>query len=238
MHPQMMRPQTIMEFFFLVVAVAYLVGSIPFGLLLGLARGVDIRRHGSGNIGATNAGRVLGMRFFWIAFFLDFLKGFLPVLLSDLLIQRGAGPIWIPLAALLAAVAGHLFPIYLKFRGGKGVATGFGAVLGIWPIYTIAALGAVVIFLLVFALRRIISLSSLAAVAGFAVLVPLAGRLLPPLAGAPHPLSWSGLMPLMIISWVFSFMVIWKHRSNIRRLLAGTEPRLDQRHESPANSRP
>jgi len=213
--------------------VAYLMGSIPFGLLLGLARGVDIRKHGSGNIGATNAGRVLGMRYFWFTFFLDFLKGFLPVFCCNLLIARFSGPIWIPLITAMAAILGHVFPVYLGFKGGKGVATSFGAVLGIWPIFTISGVGGGIIFVLVFMAKRIISLSSLFAAIGFAILVPLVGHFMQPIPGMIRPESWRELMPLLIASWLVCGMVIWKHRSNIKRLLVGTEPKMGQKVQSP-----
>ncbi|HTV47139.1 MAG TPA: glycerol-3-phosphate 1-O-acyltransferase PlsY [Phycisphaerae bacterium] len=224
----MMTEQQIVLTIFVTAPITYLIGSIPFGLILGLARGVDIRKHGSGNIGATNAGRVLGMRYFWYAFFLDFLKGFLPVLVCDLLITNLNGPIWIPLITAAAAISGHLFPIYLGFKGGKGVATSFGAMLGIWPVFTLSALGAVGVFAVVFMSKRIISISSMVAAISFAVLVPLVGHFLSPIPGVIQPESWHELMPLLIASWLLCAMVIWKHRSNIRRLLTGTEPKMGE----------
>jgi glycerol-3-phosphate acyltransferase PlsY len=205
--------------------VAYLLGAIPFGLLLGLAQGVDIRKHGSGNIGATNAGRVLGLRYFFYAFALDFLKGLLPVLGSDLLTQRWHLPIYLPLLTAGAAVGGHLFPIYLRFHGGKGVATSFGAVLGIWPVFTLAGIVAGLVFLLVFLAWRIISVASLAATAVFMFMVPFLGRIAPEFSHLLGMTPWPQLWPLLTASWLLGLILVVKHRSNIRRLLAGTEPR-------------
>jgi acyl phosphate:glycerol-3-phosphate acyltransferase len=215
------------------VMVAYLLGSVPFGLLLGLARGVDIRTQGSKNIGATNAGRVLGMHYFWYAFILDFLKGLLPVLSCDLLVLRWSGPAWIPLATAAAAVFGHLCPIFLRFKGGKGVATGFGAILGIWPVFTVCGLGAAAVFVLVFMATRVISLSSLVGAVSFTLLVPIAGHFLAPIPGVIYPEPWNKLMTLLAASWLFCLIIIWKHRSNIGRLLAGTEPKWGEQSKAP-----
>ncbi len=208
------------------VVAAYLLGSIPFGLLVGRAKGIDIRAHGSGNIGATNVGRLLGMRYFWLTFGLDFLKGFVPVLLTAIIGHHEGAGNWPPLIIAASAIAGHLYPIYLKFKGGKGVATTFGAVLGIWPVFTFAGLAAVAVFLLVFFLSRIISLSSIIAALVFPPAVLFAGRL------APHSWlwlprqEWRVFWPLPAAAVLFSLLIIIKHRSNISRLLSGTEKKL------------
>ncbi len=204
---------------------AYLLGAIPFGLLLGLGKGVDIRKHGSGNIGATNAGRVLGLKYFFYAFALDFLKGLLPVLGSDLLTQRWHASMYLPLLTAGAAVCGHVFPIYLHFRGGKGVATSFGAVLGIWPVFTLAGVVAGLVFLLVFLAWRIISVASLAATVVFMFMVPFFGRIVPEFSHLLGMTPWPQLWPLLAASWLLGLILVVKHRSNIRRLVAGTEPR-------------
>lgn len=213
------------------VIAAYLVGAIPFGLLLGLMRGVDIRTQGSGNIGATNAGRVLGMRYFWYAFALDFLKGFVPVLAVDLIVRHWYGPVWMPLIAAAAAICGHIFPCYLRFKGGKGVATTFGVVMGVWPILTLSGIGAALVFLLVFMAYRIISLSSLAGVVVFMILIPLIGHEVGPMDGFLYPQPWDKLLPLIITGWLIGLLIIIKHRGNIRRLISGTEPRLDEKRK-------
>lgn len=220
------------------IAAAYLLGSIPFGLLLGFARGVDIRRHGSGNIGATNAGRVLGAKYFWYAFLADFLKGFAPVLVSDLLARHWHAPVWIPLATALAAVLGHLFPVYLGFKGGKGVATTFGALVGVWPLFTVAALMSAVVFLAVFLARRIISISSICGAITLMILVPVLGRWWPVFPAFMRAESWHALMPLVLTAWLFGVLVIVKHRGNIQRLLAGTEPRMGEQKKTVPGARP
>lgn len=213
------------------VIVAYLIGGIPFGLLLGLMRGVDIRTQGSGNIGATNAGRVLGMRYFWYAFGLDFLKGFGPVLAVDLIVRHRHGPEWLPLVTAAAAIGGHVFPCYLRFKGGKGVATTFGVVLGVWPVLTLSGLGAALVFLLVFLVYRIISLSSLVGVVAFMILIPIIGHEIGPIDGFLYPQPWNQLMPLIITGVLIGLLIIFKHRGNIRRLLNGTEPRMGEKHQ-------
>ncbi|MGC8625273.1 MAG: glycerol-3-phosphate 1-O-acyltransferase PlsY [Phycisphaerae bacterium] len=216
---------------FVSVVAAYLIGSIPFGLLLGLLRGVDIRTQGSGNIGATNAARVLGMRYFWYTFGLDFTKGFLPVLAVDLVVRHWHGPVWIALGTAAAAICGHVFPCYLRFKGGKGVATTFGVVLGIWPVFTLSGLGAAIIFLFVFLAYRMISLSSLMGAVVFMILIPVIGHDLGPVLGVLYPQPWNQLMPLLITGWLMGLLIIIKHRGNIRRLLNGTEPRMGEKHK-------
>ena len=213
------------------VIAAYLIGGIPFGLLLGFMRGVDIRTQGSGNIGATNAGRVLGMRYFWYAFVLDFLKGFAPVLVVDLIVRHWNGPVWLPLVTAAAAICGHVFPCYLRFKGGKGVATTFGVVMGVWPVLTLSGLGAALVFLLVFLVYRIISLSSLVGVVAFMILIPIIGHDIGPVDGLLYPQPWNKLMPLIMTGCLIGLLIIIKHRSNIRRLLNGTEPRMGEKHK-------
>src|SRR5438309_1935573 len=143
---------------------AYLVGAVPFGYLVAKARGVDIIKQGSGNIGATNVGRVLGKRFGILVFVLDFLKGAVPVLAAPWLANL-VGPVAsrdaMRVAAGLAAFLGHIFPVFLGFRGGKGVATGSGvvAVLLPWP-----ALGTALAWITVLCAYRYVSLASLVAV--------------------------------------------------------------------------
>jgi glycerol-3-phosphate acyltransferase PlsY len=214
-------------------AAGYLLGSVPFAWVIGKAHGVDIRTVGSKNIGATNLGRTLGKRYFWQAFLLDAAKGFVPVLLATLFVRRwngGAGaalPMWAPLLTAVACVVGHLFPIWLKFKGGKGVATGFGVVLGFWPLYTVAGLLAGMFFVFMLLVYRYISLASMAAAAAFAVLVGVLGSwdnryldtYLP-----PHD-----RLPLIGVACLFALMIIVRHRGNIARLLKGSEPQIGRR---------
>lgn len=205
----------------LAALVAYLVGAIPFGLLVGRAwKGVDIRQHGSGNLGATNALRVLGKRVGGLVLLLDAAKGALPVLLLPPLVTRlagASGPSWLPVALATSAVVGHVFPIYLRFAGGKGVATSAGAMLALHP----PALGAAfATFALTLALTRIVSLSSLLA----ALALPLAAVAIdgPELALGEARVRTALFVLLALLVWV-------RHRANLARLLAGTEPRIGQR---------
>jgi len=217
-------------------AAGYLLGSIPFGFVIGLANGVDIRKVGSGNIGATNLGRALGRRFFFYAFLLDAAKGLLPVLAISLLAQSWrAGslevPLWAPLLTGGGALAGHLFPLYLRFKGGKGVATGFGVVLGLWPVYTVAGLGAGAIFVLVVLGWRYISLASIVGALVFPLLVLYvgsSGKICP-------PMEWRDLTPLLVVAGAFALLIAWKHRGNISRLRAGTEPKVGERKRAADN---
>jgi len=198
---------------FIIAAVSYLLGSIPFGyLLVRIFRGEDVRQSGSGNIGATNVSRkspVLGV----LTLLLDALKGSAAVVLSYVMADHMvAGPPALELLVLgaLFAVLGHVFPIWLKFHGGKGVATGLGAFALIAPK---AVLMAVVIFIAVAAISRYVSLGSIVAVAAFPFLAWLIGQFHVPATG------------LALIS-LASLLILIKHRTNIRRLLAGTENRI------------
>jgi acyl-phosphate glycerol 3-phosphate acyltransferase len=200
---------------------SYLLGSVPFGYLVARARGVDILRRGSGNIGATNVGRVLGRRFGMLVFALDFAKGALPVLAA-----RALGPAaaegWpadaVPVAAGVAAFLGHLFPAWLRFRGGKGVATAAGVVAVLLPLPFLAAFLA---WLTLFVSTRIMSLASILA----AVLLCVLRLSLTPDPWSPAHAVVSGFCLLT------AGLVIARHHANIRRLLAGTENRFP---ESPA----
>ena len=205
------------------ILFAYLFGSVPFAFLIGKAQGIDLRKVGSGNIGANNAGRTLGKKWGIICFFLDVCKGLLPMLLVPLfgLIEQNAGPLQLTLWLLVgcAAVLGHVFSIYLKFKGGKGVATSFGIALGLWPYYTICALFAIAIWSVVVLIWRYVSLASIAGSVSFPVVLILAIILKP---------GWDffSLWPLLIAATAIPLMVIIRHRENIKRLLAGTESKI------------
>ncbi|HEY1921440.1 MAG TPA: glycerol-3-phosphate acyltransferase, partial [Tepidisphaeraceae bacterium] len=158
------------QFLLLLIPIAYLSGSIPFGLIVGKARGIDPRTSGSGNIGATNLGRLLGVKYFALVFTLDLLKGALPTLAAGGVIgfrvdDRQICLLWIAVAA--AAVLGHVFSLFLKFKGGKGVATTAGVVLGIYPYFTYAGLIAILVFIIVFRITRFISVGSIIAAMSF-----------------------------------------------------------------------
>jgi glycerol-3-phosphate acyltransferase PlsY len=188
------------------VVLAYLAGSIPFGVVFAKARGIDLRQVGSGNIGATNAARALGKGLGILVFLCDAAKGWLPTLLARQLLAPVAGP-WAVAAVGAAAFIGHLAPPWLGFRGGKGVATAFGVFLAISPP---AALAAGAVFAVLYATTRIASIGSLAA----ATLVLPALYLL---GAPPASLALAGFMWLLIV---------WKHRGNIGRLLRREESKV------------
>ena len=200
----------------LVALVSYLVGAIPFGYLIARAHGVDIFRAGSGNIGATNVWRVLGWRWGVLVFLLDFAKGAGPTLVAMWLGSSVEGELprdTLPVVAGVAAFLGHLFPVYLGFRGGKGVATGAGVIAVLVPPLTGVVLIAwgVVLFL-----TRYVSLASIAAAA---LLLGLR------LALTPGPWDRDHVV-VTVFCAVACALVIARHQGNIRRLIKGTEPRL------------
>lgn len=185
------------------IAGAYLLGSIPTGLLLGKLYGIDVRQEGSGNIGATNLYRTVGRKVGVWTLVGDCLKGFVPVLLAWKLGLSEPMQAWIGLAAF----CGHVFSIFLLFKGGKGVATALGVYLALAPL---ALLGALALFVALVAVWRYISLGSIAA----AALLPLI------IWYGPH--TWQ----LLIATTVISAIVIIKHHANISRLVAGTESKF------------
>lgn len=203
-----------------VACCSYLLGSIPTGFLLARMKGIDIRAVGSGNIGATNVYRCVGKKWGILTFILDFLKGGLPAVIFPVLCQRWSAEISGAHLALLGgclAVIGHNWPVYLRFRGGKGMATGAGALLGFAPL---AMLIGVIAWLIFFLATRYVSLSSMLA----AVLIAACSwRLYPGQILIPAALSVMGVI------------VVWRHQNNIKRLLAGTEHRFS-RHQH-ANSK-
>ena len=209
-----------MRFVILIIG-AYLLGSVPFGLIIAKAHGKDLRSIGSGNIGATNLSRALGKRWAYFCFVLDVAKGLVPMLAATNFISSSPSiaELFLWLAVGCAAVLGHIFPIYIKFRGGKGVATSFGVALGLWPYYTICALFAIAIWAVIVLVWRYISLASIAASIAFPVALVLAIALIP---------SWgfANLWPLLTVATVIPVMVITRHRENIKRLLAGTESKV------------
>lgn len=185
------------------ILFAYLLGSIPFGLLIARWQGIDIRQQGSGNIGATNVFRTLGAGSGTIVFILDLLKGTIPVII----VQCFTNNPWLIILTGFTAIIGHTFPIFLKFKGGKGVATGLGVLLGIAPEIFI---GAAIIAALIILTTRYVSLASMTT----AVLVMLA------FWGMQKPL------PYTILTAVITILIILRHRPNIKRLLAGTEAKI------------
>ena len=238
-----------LSLFLLPAILGYLLGSIPVGYLVGRSRGIDIREHGSGNIGATNVVRVLGKRPGYFVFVCDALKGWLAVAASQWLVflstrsalqsavrngldletlSAGYGEfaqaaIIVGIVAALACILGHNFPVWLKFRGGKGVATTVGVLLGLMP----AAIGvSAVVWIVSFYAFRYVSLASLLGAAA----LPVAVWLLIARHGDPalhNPLLWFSLAAALLI--------FWRHRTNIQRLLNGTEARFGRK---PATAAP
>jgi acyl phosphate:glycerol-3-phosphate acyltransferase len=189
-----------------VIILAYLLGSIPTGYLLGRARGVDVRTVGSGNIGATNVFRALGKVAGVSALAVDAMKGFAAVRYVPMLIESAPSEN-LRIAAGVSAIVGHNYTCWLRFRGGKGIATSAGVLLGWMPVALLIVLG---IWLLVCVISRYVSLASISA----AFLLPMAAWL----AG--------GSMAMVIIALFVGAMAVYRHRGNIRRLLNGTENRF------------
>ena len=204
---------------------AYLLGAVPFGLLIGRLRGVDIRAQGSGNLGATNVGRVLGKPWGIACFVLDLGKGLAPVVCYRMLAGTpglAAGRPW--LAALLwlavgvAAVLGHVFPIWLKFKGGKGVATSLGALLGFYPVLTLPALLSAVIWFVVTKATAYVGLASVVAAIAMPIMAVGFGLAM---RRDPGEVAVYGAVTLAL-----ALLVILRHRGNIARLRAGTEAKV------------
>lgn len=197
----------------------YLLGSIPFGYLAGKVGGIDIRKVGSGNIGATNVLRTLGKRYGYPVFVLDFLKGFGAVKIS-IAIATDARPEWgspelFGILAAVASVIGHSFPPWLKFHGGKGVATSAGALFGLMPFATLIA---AVIWALVFWFTRYVSLASMVTVVALPFVILIMSRL--------NQIQGNALF---YASLGIAVVVMLRHRSNFSRLLRGNEPRFTRK---------
>ena len=211
-------PSSIWLYLF-VVPCGYLIGSCPSGYLVGRGRKVDIRQHGSGNIGATNVLRVLGKKWGYLVFILDTLKGFLAVRLAlSLAISPGLNtqhPEFAGIAGGVAGILGHTFPVWLHFRGGKGVATSAGVLLGLMPI---AVVSVFVVWVLLFQLTRYVSVASVGAAVALPIFVALYLRL--------KALTGTSLLPFSII---IAAIVVWRHRSNMQRLLRGQEQRFEEK---------
>ncbi len=205
----------------LLIAVgSYLLGSIPAGYIAGRICGIDLRTQGSGNIGATNSLRVLGKSWGYAVFLFDFLKGLTPVLLADLWSgQLGTiHPASAPGAlAALCLLLGHSFPVWLGFKGGKGIASSAGVMVALFPI---AFLVSLVAWLLVFTITRYVSVASIAAAIALPVTVTILFVL--------HKSDWLALL----VSILMCLLAVWRHRANIIRLNAGTEPQFEKRRRN------
>ena len=200
------------------VFIGYFLGSIPAGYLAGRIAGVDIRRVGSGNIGATNVVRTVGRGYGYAVFVFDFFKGVLAVKLS-MALASSAGPLLKPdvigIIAGFFCVIGHSFPVWLGFKGGKGVATGGGVISALMPL---VALVAGLVWLFVFKISRYVSLASLAAV----ITMPIS-------SGIMLRFGFLGSSPLFYFSLIIAAIVFVRHRSNLVRLARGSEPRFGKR---------
>ncbi|PYK00314.1 MAG: acyl-phosphate glycerol 3-phosphate acyltransferase [Verrucomicrobia bacterium] len=202
-----------------VVLISYLLGSIPAGYLAGRIAGIDIRHAGSGNIGATNVTRVLGKRYGYPVFVVDFLKGLMAVSIS-IFIEKRVQPVLVPtellgIVAAISCVIGHSFPVWLSFKGGKGVATSMGALFGLVPF---VALIGVAVWVITFEMTRYVSVASMTA----ALAVPISILIL-------MPLKQTGGAVLLYFSICLAALVIFRHRSNLSRLVRGTEPRFKRK---------
>jgi len=202
---------------------AFLIGSLPFGVIIAKAHGIDLRTVGSGNTGATNVGRALGRKWGLVCFFLDAAKGAVPVLATGLfggtlgvaLAEQDPGAAWWWILVGLATMMGHIYSPFLLFKGGKGVATAFGAFGAMWPVMTIPVAAALLVFLVV---RRVSDYMSLASIVG-AWTIPTAALLTALLQSAPIGVA----LPPLVVGAVIAGLVTWRHRSNLARIRAGTE---------------
>ena len=207
--------------------MSYLVGSVPFGLLLGkLVKGVDLRDFGSGNIGATNAGRVLGAKWGIVCLLLDAMKGLIPVAILPGLFVDSNAPLFphCQVVSGIFTIIGHMFPCWLGFRGGKGVATSLGVLIMLSPWSVLAA---AVVFFAIFALSRVVSLSSMCAAVAFGVVELV--RL------SPSPFSetnWSRAVFAIMVP----VLILVQHRSNIRRLITGQEEAFTTKTSMPTEA--
>lgn len=226
--------------------LAFLLGSIPFGLFIAKAKGIDIREHGSGNIGATNVFRVVGKKYGLSCLFLDLLKGFIPVVIAINLVQIEGRGIPIPLPfldslalkldavdqlkgqlvhviAALAAVLGHNYSPWIGFKGGKGIATSAGVLIGLMPAALVIL---IVIFIVTLLVTRYVAVASMVGAASLPVLTHLGARFHKNADGVSLWEAGTWNRPLFVLSLLIGIMAIWKHRANIRRLLDGTESRF------------
>lgn len=238
------------------IVLSFLAGSVPFGYLIGRARGIDLREVGSGNIGATNLGRALGKEYFAVCFVLDMAKGMMPTLLAGHFMGM-LGRMDVPtadafwwLGVMIAAVLGHMFTPWLGFKGGKGVATGLGAMIGVLPAMTIPAAGALVVFVMVLLLWRYVSLASCAAAATLPIWTWIAFSNYRTLMmrQASTRTDWDRLsadqinqikgdipnygMPFFVVSLLLAILVIYKHKTNLGRIMRGVEPQIGQAGDS------
>jgi acyl phosphate:glycerol-3-phosphate acyltransferase len=237
--------------------IAFLLGSIPFGLFIARLKGIDIRQHGSGNIGATNVLRVVGKKYGITCLLLDALKGFIPVAIALNLVQIEGRKVGIPLPGLddfalhlpaakqltgqlvhvltaLCAILGHNYSPWVGFKGGKGIATSAGVLLGLMPAAVVLLIA---VWLIAFAATRYVSVASIAAAAALPLLTHVGARFHHVSNDKSLPTLWEAgtwNKPLFIFSVVIAALAIWKHRANIQRLMNGTENRFQPKKKTNA----
>lgn len=231
--------------------LAFLLGSIPFGLFIARMKGIDIRQHGSGNIGATNVLRVVGKKHGIVCLILDALKGFIPTLLAIALIRYEGQRTGTAIPALvdhaylftaadqwkaqsfqvltgLLSILGHNYSPWVGFKGGKGIATSAGVLLALFPFFGVLLL--VLIWFIIFKTTRYVSVASIGAAAALPVITHLGTRFHHVDNNKSLPTLWEAgtwNKPLLAFSVVIAVLAIWKHRTNIKRLLDGTESRFE-----------
>ena len=236
--------------------LAFLLGSIPFGLLISKTKGIDVRQHGSGNIGATNVLRVVGKKHGITCLLLDALKGFIPVVIALSLIWIKDKPTSLSFEFLrhlcgnpeatprpdaqllhvitgLCAILGHNYSPWVGFKGGKGIATSAGVLLGLFPFFGVCLV--MLVWLGLFLTTRYASVASMGAAAALPVITHLGARFHHVNNDPLQPTLWKAGVwnkPLFVFSIVVAVLAIWKHRSNIRRLIQGTENRLERKPKS------
>ena len=201
----------------LLISLSFLLGSIPFGFLLGKLRGIDVREHGSGNIGSTNVFRTLGKQTGILCFFLDFCKGLIPVIIAMQLVPDSPLGQSIEVCTALATILGHNYSPWIGFKGGKGIATTAGALLALMPV---AMLLLLLVFLIVTFTTKYVSVGSIAAGISLPILTFLGSYYHGKIADG----TWN--KPLFIFALIAGTLAVWKHRGNIARLRAGTENRI------------
>jgi glycerol-3-phosphate acyltransferase PlsY len=201
----------------LIVVVSYLIGSIPSGYIVARSQGVDIRQHGSRNIGATNVLRVMGKKWGYLVFLCDSSKGFLAVKLgASIAAHFSPSPVVGSVIAAVACILGHNYTIWLGFKGGKGIATSGGVVLALFPILVVSCVA--LAWIIVFYIGKYVSVASMCA----AIVLPIAVFLIVAKTGAEFWLLFG-------FSAVIGAMAIWRHQTNIVRLLNGTESRFGKK---------
>lgn len=205
-------------YFIIVGALSYFCGAIPWAFIIGKINGIDIRQHGSGNVGATNVMRTLGKKWGVLCFILDFLKGFIPVLFARILSSNLSANAFehLPIIAGAATVIGHIFPVFLGFKGGKGVATSAGVLFALSPLCLLASALVWVVFFYSF---RYVSVASIVS----AIALPIIAIIFNRFGIERNP------QPILALFLALAILSLIRHRENIRRLIEGTENKFEKK---------